>query len=255
MTTGENGEGGGTITEGGAAGAPEGQPAGGAPAGEQGGAQAPDLSRLASSMENFMADVGRRFDGFEQRLPAAPEGQGQGGAEPEGFDIAALLEGLPDEAFEDAANGQGRELTPEGYMELMQQMARQEADRVRSEAAEARAQEYRDTRANEIEGKYPDLTDATSPFHQDKVFAETTRLAKAMGNPALAGEPDFFETTYFSMKARAAAAAEVPAQHADPGVRLEQPGGGGGPVQQADGPTVAQGIVAAARGGRFRLGS
>jgi hypothetical protein len=255
MTFGESGEGGGAVTQGTEGGQQGEQQGAGAPPAEGGQQQgAPDLSRLAASMDNFMADVGRRFDGLEQRItPAQAAAEQQQGEQ--GFDIAALLEGLPDEAFEDAEAGQQRELTPEGYLELMQQMARQEADRVRSEAAEAQRAEYRDSRATEIEQQYPDLSDRQSPFHQDKVFAEAQRAANAMGQPALAGEPDFFETVYFSMKARAAAAAEVGAQHVDPGVRLEQPGGGGGPVQSDDGRTAQQGIVEAARGSRFRLGS
>lgn len=256
MTFGEGGEGGGEIgTEG--VPAPGGSAGEGAPEGgqqQQGGEQQPQggdfESRLMSAMENFTADVGRRFETLEGRLtPAqAAEQQQQGGPEAEPFDLAALLADLPDDAFDPET----QEPTPEGYMELMRQMARAEADAVRTETQTARVQAEHDAYADELETKYSDLKD---PAVQEAVFAEATALAQRAGQPALAGNPHFFETVYLASKARERAASETPAQDANPGVRLEQPGGGGGPVDNGDGPSVQQRIVAAATGSRFRIGT
>jgi hypothetical protein len=137
-------------------------------------------------------------------------------------------------------------------MELMRQMARQEADAVRSEYQQARMQAAHDAYANQLEQQYPELQD---PGKQTEVLAEAQRLAQQMGTPEMVSNPYFFEMAYLSMAARSRAAAEVPAQNADRGVRLEQPGGGGGPVDSGDGPSAQQRIVGAARGGMFRLGS
>lgn len=242
--------------EGGAEGVEQGQGAGGAEgapgAGEQqgqqqGGAEDP-IAKLAASMETFQQGMTQRLGEFEQRLPpavqAAADDAQAGGEE---FDLAALLEELPDEAFSESG-----EVTPEGQMELMRQLARKEADAVRSEHAQREMEAAHDAYANQIEAKYTELQ---NPETQQQVLAEATRLAQQMGQPALAANPYFFEQTYLSMAGRARAAAEVRAQDADPGVRLEQPGGGGGPVDNGNGPSAQQRIVGAATGTRFRLGT
>lgn len=200
------------------------------------------FARVMQSMEAF----GQRFDALEQRLPPAQQPQAEEDAG-DGFDLAALLEELPDEMFAESG-----EVTPEGQMELMRQMARAEADAVRSEQQQAQVQAQHDAYANHLEQQYPDLRD---PGKQQEVLAEAQRLAQQMGSPDMVANPYFFEMAYLSMAARSRAEAEVPAQNADRGVRLEQPGGGGGPVDNGDGPSAQQRIVGAARGGMFRLGS
>lgn len=230
----------GTQVQGGA----EGAPAAGEQQGQQGGGE-DQFAKLFSSMENFQKTMTERIGAFEQRLPPAVEAAVE---EDDSFDLAALLEGLPEDAFDDESGT----ITPEGQMELMRQMARQEADRVRSEAQQARIEAEHTAYADGLEQKYTELRD---PQKQQQVLAEASRLAQQMGQPALAGNPYFFEQTYLSMAGRSHAAAEVPAQNADPGVRLEQPGGGGGPVDNGNGPSTQQRIVGAARGGAFRLGS
>lgn len=235
----------GVVEQGQGTGGAEGAPAAGEQT-QQGGADDP-IAKLMSSMETFQQGMTARLGEFEQRLPqAAPAAAEESGAEE--FDLAALLEGLPDEAF-DAESGM---VTPEGQMELMRQLARNEADAVRSEHAQREMEAAHDAYANQIEEKYTELQ---NPETQKQVLAEATRLARQMGQPDLAANPYFFEQTYLSMAGRARAAAEVRAQDADPGVRLEQPGGGGGPVDSGDGPSAQQRIVGAATGSRFRLGT
>lgn len=236
------GDAGGEVVEqggpdvGGAAGAP----AQGAPPAQQSQGEDP-MARILQSMEQF----GQRLDTLDQRLTPAQQAE----AEPEEeFDLEALLSELPDEAFDPETN----EITPQGSIELMRQMARAEADTVRSEYQEARQQAEFDAYADQLETKYPDLQD---PGKQQEVLAEAQRLARQMGQPQMVSNPHFFEVAYLAMAARSHAAAEVPAGGADRGVRLEQPGGGGGPVDSGDGPSAQQQIVGAARGGTFRLGS
>jgi hypothetical protein len=130
----------------GAEGAPgaAGAPAGGEGQQQEGAGGGDSLNRLTSSMESFMADTRQRLDDLGARIPApaaAEGGAGAGGVQGEGFDIEALLAELPDSAF-DTRSG---ELTPEGNLEVMRQIAAQEANKVRSEAAHEARQEYVDT--------------------------------------------------------------------------------------------------------------
>lgn len=203
------------------------------------------IARLVANMETFQQTVGQQLEGFASRLPAAPAAEG---GESEGFDIAALLEELPDDAF-----GEDGAITPEGNLELIRQVARAEADAVRNEHQQAALDAANDSYANELEQKYDELKD---PAVQRKTLDAASQLAQQMGAPQMASNARFFEQVYLAMKAQERAAGEVPAGSGERGVRLEQPGGGGGPIDgNNDGPSEQQRIVDATRSQRFRLGS
>jgi hypothetical protein len=223
---------------------------GGQQQGQQGGQQQggeDPIARLVSSMDGFMRNVGERFDGIEGRLPQQQQESAE--AEPEGFDLAAMLEELPDDAFGDDGT-----ITPEGNLELIRQVARAEADAVRSEQQRAALEAEHDSYANGLEQKYTKLAD---PQVQQQVLGAASQLANRMRQPELVSNPYFFEQVFLALEAQSHAAAEVPGGQNDRGVRLEQPGGGGGPVGggAGDGPSVQQRIVDATRSTRFRLGS
>jgi hypothetical protein len=213
---------------------------------QQQGADDP-IARLVASMDGLARNFGERFDSIEGRLPQQQQAGGQ--EEPEGFDLAAMLEELPDDAF-----GDDGQITPEGNLELIRQVARAEADAVRSEQQQAALEAEHDSYANALEQKYTKLAD---PQVQQQVLGAATQLANRMRQPELAANPYFFEQVFLALEAQSHAAAEVPGGQNDRGVRLEQPGGGGGPVGggAGDGPSVQQRIVDATRSTRFRLGS
>jgi hypothetical protein len=146
--------------------------------GQQQGGEDP-IARLVSSMDGFMRDVGERFDGIEGRLPQQQQAGRE--AEPEGFDLAAMLEELPDDAFGDDGT-----ITPEGNLELIRQVARAEADAVRSEQQRAALEAEHDSYANGLEQKYTKLAD---PQVQQQVLAAASQLANRMRQPELAPTP------------------------------------------------------------------
>lgn len=217
----------------------------------EGTPETPDVSKIigefGSRLDGFMERVGGQIETLSQQGAAAGDAGDEGDAG-EGevslpqYNVADYDEDglLRDEA-------QAREMA-----RIAGEIADQRVAGIQSERAaerEARAWEVRDSKAEALESKYPDLADEDKQEHYLQIAKDE---AEKLGKPELAIEPDWLERVYLSEKAKETAGDEIPAGGKD-GVTLErggvtatQPGGSEG---QNDGDR----IVALAKQRRHRI--
>lgn len=213
-------------------------------------AQQPAEDRVIAALEQF----GSKITGQLQEIapPAAPAQETPAAQESFERQLDRLIDSLPEEDDDRNFDEEGN-LTAEGQLALMAQVARDAAQAAAQEAVAPITQRDIETRraaeADALEEKYPRLQDAA---FQDQMVDRTIALARKLGHPELAAEPAFFESTYLAYEAEQRVAAETPAAQT-PTAHVERTTAAA-PARPSKPKDDGDRIVGLAKKSRFRLG-
>lgn len=206
--------------------------------------EAPDVGKLIGEFGSRLDGLTEQITGIGQRLEQPPE------EEPEETSEEVSLPQYGVEDFDEHGA-----LDPAAQAREMQRIAGEIADqRVAGmqakldERDEEAAWERRDTQAEALEKKYPDLADDTK---QDYYLGIAKELAESLGKPDLAIEPEWLERVYLSEKAKETAGDEIPAGN-EQGVHVER-GGAAAAAATTSGEDDGDRIVALAGKKRHRI--
>lgn len=207
--------------------------------------ETPDFAALVGGLgEQFGSrfdDLGARLDRIEN--PAGDDDGDDGDGEP-------LLPVFNEEDFnergEPTLEAQAREI--QRIADERVQAALEPMQAERAQERQAAQQERWDADLDALEERFPKLQDEKV---QEEVVNRAVEAARALGNPALAGNPRLVKAAYFEWAAEQAAAGEIPAG-SQREVTLER-GGGAGPAASAS-DDRGDNIVKATNGSQFRLG-